>query len=281
MQSPPLRSSVTEATGAAWGDHLLLMLLLCCCCCAHADITGAQGPEPWVAALVNSTTKATAHQLGVPASALHVALESSLGSGLSVPMAPPNRQQAAVDALAEFYERATGSTSLLVGLNMVQTTGLKPHSPRNSNSTTSSKRLAASSSGAGSAATVLALATLNSPLGDLADVLHLADTMQHRCQELFLQGAVLDLSSSSSASNATCAAWLANWYLPVLHAQGAGKDGKAAAMPAAAAALKAAAARPDSSDTDVRPHQAVVALPMQVGCACAEAAGRLRCKAQD
>jgi hypothetical protein len=224
-----------------------------CCCCRlrAADATGARGPDPWVAALINSTTAATAAQLQLPASALRVTLEASLGSGLSVPLAPPSRQQAAVDALADFYEQVTGSSSLLVGLNMVQTP-----EPQHNRATDSS-----GSPGSKQQGSVLALATLNGAFGDLAHVLQMADIMQHRCQELFQLGAVLNISHKGTTG---CSAWLSERYSPALHPQAAGQGSstKAAAMPPAAAALKAAV--PLVDDTHMQTDQAVVALPMEV-----------------
>lgn len=216
-----------------------------------ADVTGARGPQPWVAALINSTTEATAGQLDLPASALRVTLEASLGSGLSVPLAPPSKQQAAVDALADFYEQVTGSSSLLVGLNMVQTPGPKHNSATDSSSSPGSKQQGS----------VLALATLNGPIGDLAHVLHMGDVMQHRCQELFQLGAVLNISEKGSSG---CSAWLSQRYSPVLHPPGAGQVSSTskAAMPAAAAALKAALPLADGDHVQIA--QAVVALPMEV-----------------
>jgi hypothetical protein len=168
-----------------------------------------------------------------------------------VPLAPPSKQQAAVDALADFYEQVTGSSSLLVGLNMVQTPGPKHNSATDSSSSPGSKQQGS----------VLALATLNGPIGDLAHVLHMGDVMQHRCQELFQLGAVLNISEKGSSG---CSAWMSQRYSPVLHPPGAGQVSSTskAAMPAAAAALKAALPLADGDHVQIA--QAVVALPMEV-----------------
>jgi hypothetical protein len=218
-------------------------------------------------------TAATAQQLQVPRSLIKVTLESSLGSGLNVPPAAPNRQQAAVDALAEFFEETTGSTSLLVGLNMVSNQALKLHTNTSSSPKDGTGLSAPSTAGAGS---ILALATLNGPVGDLAHILHMADTMQHRCPELLQQGAVLNMSAPGSPArkhSSSCTAWLSDWYLPVLRPEAALKaTPKAAALLAGSAAALRNADSTNASAVDKSSsaagadttYPATVALPLEV-----------------
>lgn len=224
-----------------------MYVLLC-----TADLNGSASPEAWVAAVVNNTAAATAQQLEVPQTALRVTFEASLGSGLHVPAVPSARQQAAVDALAEFFEETTGTTGLLVGLNIVPAPGTAT-----AHANTTNKGADQASAGSTAAGTVLALATLNGPIGDLAHVLRMADMQEHRCPELFQLSAVLQLSAPGSfqrKGSTPCAAWLSDWYMPVLR-----PDTKAPALPPGAAALQAA--RPP----DVVPqYQAGIALPLEV-----------------
>lgn len=223
------------------------------------------GPEAWVAALINSTAAAAADQLKVPMSLLRVTIESSLGAGLNVPLAPAARQQAAVDALAEFFEETTGAGALLVGLNMIPTATAAQAAASNSANTSSAQDSMGSSPG--SSATVLALATVNGPLGDLAHALHMAHNMELRCHELFQQDAVLNLTTSDSpyrkTSSSSCAAWLSDWYLPVLQHPGDLQPGvKAASLPPGAAALQRA--QPPASLRSSTVYQATVAMPLEV-----------------
>jgi hypothetical protein len=154
--------------------------------------------------------------------------------------------------LAEFFEETTGTTGLLVGLNIVPTAGAAA-----GHANTTNTGLDQSSAGSTAAGTVLALATLNGPIGDLAHVLRMADMQEHRCPELFQLGAVLPLSAPGSLqrkSSTPCAAWLSDWYMPLLRL-----DVKPPSLPPGAAALQAA--RPP----DVVPqYQAGIALPLEV-----------------
>lgn len=223
--------------------------------------------------MVDSMTAATAQQLQVPRSLVKVTLESSLGSGLNVPPAAPNRQQAAVDALAEFFEETTGSFSLLVGLNMVSNQASEVQSNTSSSPKDGTSSSAHSTAGAG---TILALATLNGVVGDLAHILHMADTMQRRCPELFQQGAVLNMSAPGSPvrkHSSSCTAWLSDWYMPVLRpdTELKAKPRASALLPGAAAALRSAD-RANTSALDRgssaagadTTYPATVALPLEV-----------------
>lgn len=211
----------------------------------------AASPAAWVALIVNSTAAATAQQLGVDQSALTVSLEASLGSGLNVPVVPPSRTQAAVTALADFFQDTAGTTALLVGLTLL------PRTPAAHTSHSSSAR-----STAGSDPGLLALATLNGPFGDLAHAIGMADALQS-CPELFQLGAVLDLSAPAPApggkASTACAARLADRYMPVVTGKGFQQGAKAAAMPPNAAALRSAE-KPVAGGT----HKASIALPLEV-----------------
>lgn len=220
----------------------------------------AGSPEAWVCAVVNRTAAATAHQLNVSQAALRVSFEASLGSGLNVPAVPSSRQQAAVDALAEFFEETTGTTGLLVGLNIVP--GAQTPAQTNSTSESSDSLSATSAASRGS---VLALATLNGPVGDLAYILRMAAMQQQRCPELFQLGAVLNLSAVGSthrkSSTTTCAAWLSDWYMPVVTGDAPPREvSKAPPMPRGAAALQGTKPLGDAGAE----LQAQVALPLEV-----------------
>lgn len=203
--------------------------------------------------VVASTAAAAAQHLDVPPSLLNVNLEASLGSGINVPLGPSSRQQAAVDALAEFYEETAGSRALLVGLNMVSTPASSIVAfPKSSNLLQSA----------------LVIASLSGPFNGLANALRMAESMRGRCPQLLTAGSVLTLnpqrsttstaaqrragappssstSSDSGSSNSNsdrCAAWLSDYYLPVLTPQ---------------ASSQAVAAN--------EPMQATVLLPLEVG----------------
>jgi hypothetical protein len=205
-----------------------------------------------VAHIVNNTAAATAQQLRVDQSALTVSLEASLGSGLNVPAVPPSRTQAAVAALADFFQDTAGTTALLVGLTLL------PRIPAVHTSNSTSAR-----STAGSDPGLLALATLNGPFGDLAHAIGMADALQS-CPELFRLGAVLDLSAPAPGGkpSTACAARLADRYMPVVTGKGLQQGAKAAAMPPKAAALRSAE-KPLAGGT----HKASIALPLEVSTA--------------
>lgn len=202
-------------------------------------------PADWVAHVVNSTASATAQQLRVDQSVLTVSFEASLGSGINLPAVPGSRTQAAVAALADFFEETADTTALLVGLTLL------PRTPATHTSNSTSVR-----STAGSDSGLLALATLNGPFGDLAHAIDMADELQC-CPELFRLGAVLELSGNNAST--ACAARLSNKYMPVVTGKGHQQEAKAPAMPPGAAALRSAE-KPFAGG----PHKASIALPLEV-----------------
>lgn len=204
-------------------------------------------PAAWVAHVVNSTAAATSQQLGVDQSALTVSLEASLGSGIKVPAVPTSRTQAAVAALADFFEEAAGTTALLVGLTLL------PRTPAAHSSNSTSVR-----SAAGSDSGLLALATLNGPFGDLAHAIGMADALQS-CPELFRLGTVLELSAPGGKASTACAARLSDKYMPVVTGKGHQQEAKAPAIPPGAAALWSAE-KPFAGGL----HKASTALPLEV-----------------